>query len=138
MEEEKKVPSLYDKLNMAPPTVVLEKMPAVMEPAVPDAERIDADFEDVRQNLETAASIGQKALDDVADIATQSQDAEHYSVVASMLKSVVEVNKERMDIYRRKQLAKKDHAPQSQGNTNVLNVTLTTADLMKMIKGTQT
>lgn len=134
MDEEKKLPSLYDKLNMSPPTTTVERFPVVVD-NTPDIERIDKDFEDVRKNLEEAADIGQKALDDVADIAKQSQDAEHYSVVASMLKSVVEVNKERMDIYRRKILAKKDTAPQSQGNTNILNVTLTTAELMKMING---
>ena len=130
MEDDKK-PTLYDKLNMSNPAQ--ELLPAVI---VEEDTSIDRDFEVVQKNLHDIIDTGKKALDDIADIATQSQDAEAYTTVASMINSLVSANRELLDSHRRKQTIKKSEiANTSTGNTNILNVTLTTAQLAKMLGG---
>ena len=133
MEDDKKVPSLYDKLNMSNPTQ--EILPAIVDE---EDKSIDADFEVVQKNLHEIIDTGKKALDDIADIATQSQDAEAYTTVASMINSLVSANRELLDAHRRKQAVKKAEAANNTGNTNILNVNntvqLTTAQLLDMLK----
>ncbi len=132
MEDDKK-PTLYDKLNMSNPAQ--ELLPAVI---VEEDTSIDRDFEVVQKNLHDIIDTGKKALDDIADIATQSQDAEAYTTVASMINSLVSANRELLDSHRRKQAVKKAEAANNTnntGNTNILNVTLTTAQLAKMLGG---
>lgn len=129
MEDDKKVPSLYDKLNMSNPTQ--EILPAIIDE---EDKSIDADFEVVQKNLHEIIDTGKKALDDIADIATQSQDAEAYTTVASMINSLVSANRELLDSHRRKQTIKKSEiANTSTGNTNIVNFNVTTAALLKLL-----
>ncbi len=129
MEDDKKVPSLYDKLNMNAPTQ--EILPAIIDE---EDKSIDADFEVVQKNLHEIIDTGKKALDDIADIATQSQDAEAYTTVASMINSLVSANRELLDSHRRKQAIKKSEiANTSTGNTNIVNFNVTTAELLKLL-----
>lgn len=126
MEDDKK-PTLYAKLNMNEPSQEL-----IVPDRTNDNVNIDRDFDIVQKNLSIVIETGQKALDEISDIATQSQDPEAYTTVASMINSLVAANRELLDAYRRRQAVKKDSA--SAGNTNVVNINLTTAELAKMLQ----
>lgn len=128
-------PTLYQKLNMNDPSQ--ENLPAVT--STKEDSSIDEDFTTVQKNLQDIIETGQKAFDDIVDIATQSQDAEAYTTVASLMNSLVSANRELLDSHRRKQIFKQKESANASnngsGNTNILNVTLTTAELAKMING---
>lgn len=129
-------PSLYQILNIAEPAKDGEILPPEKtEIALANANTdIDLDFNEARQNIKNIIETGKQALDEIASIAHASQDAEAYTTVASMINSLIAANKELLDAHRRRQMVKEKANPVAVGNTNNLNVSITTADLQKMLK----
>lgn len=119
------------------PTVAgTENLPEVKDTA---GEENLQDIEKARENIEEIIEQGKDALDTLVDLAKQSQSARAFEVVSTMMKTLLDANKEFVDISTKRKYAKEDSgSANSPGNTtNVTNnnLILSTTDLLKMLKG---
>lgn len=112
----------------------------VNPPAIIDngAEENLADLEEVRQNIKGVMETGDEALREMLEIAKQSEMPRAFEVVSTLMKTMLEANKDLADISTKKRFIKEEiAAPKEAAQTNVTNNNLivSTADLLKMIKG---
>ena len=92
----------------------------------------DADF--ARTNIRDLISKGNTAIDNLLQVATASEHPRAYEVAANLIKNLSDLNKDLMEIQKRK----KDLAPQSQrsGDINVDKAVFvgSTTELVKFLK----
>ncbi len=91
------------------------------------------DYEYARNNLYNIIEKGQNALDDIIDIAKQSESARAFEVATNLIKTMAEANKDLMSLAKAKKDLEKEDVPEQKNITNN-NLVLTSADLLKMIK----
>jgi len=90
------------------------------------------DFEFARKNLIAAIEQGQTALVDIVSVAGMSQHPRAYEVVATLLKTVSDANKDLLELQKRKQdLTGIDHSPTTVNNNLFVG---STAELQQLIK----
>ena len=109
----------------------VETLPVVIEDSV---NQVDADAEFARNNMRELISNGNKALTDLASVANQSESPRAYEVLATMMKNLAEMNKDLLELQKRK----RELAPQSE-STKGVNIDKavfvgSTTELLKMIK----
>jgi hypothetical protein len=92
------------------------------------------DYEYARRNLYDIIEKGQNALEDVIDIAKQSESARAFEVVTNLIKTMADANKDLLNLAKVKKELEKEDIPEQKNITNN-NLVLTSADLLKMIKG---
>lgn len=119
--------------------------PAVVEeeispPAIIDdgAEENLKDLEKARQNIQEVMETGQDAMKEMLEIAKQSEHPRAFEVVSTLMKTVLDANKDFADVSTKKRFVKEEiNGPKEAAQTNVTNNNLivSTADLLKMIKG---
>jgi hypothetical protein len=93
----------------------------------------DADIKFVRDNLYDLITSGHGAIDQMMSIADQSQHPRAYEVLANMIKTMVETNKDLLDIHKKKQ----EIRPKDQRDDKVVNNNLfvgSTNDILKLLK----
>ena len=109
----------------------VETLPVVIEDSV---NQVDADAEFARNNMRELISNGNKALTDLASVANQSESPRAYEVLATMMKNLAEMNKDLLELQKRK----KELAPQSESakgvNIDKAVFVGSTTELLKMIK----
>ena len=96
-----------------------------MPPAKVDTTDADRDY----------INVGHQALQDLLDVSTQSQHPRAYEVLATTMKTLIDANKELVELSRRKQ---EDEKPKEESKPGVTNNNLfvgTPAELQKMLKG---
>ena len=101
---------------------------------VPD--EIDNDYKYARENLYGVIEKSTEALDTLIDLAKASEHPRAFEVVSQLTKTLVDANKDLLDIQKKvKDLKKEDDEKQQPQNvTNALFVG-STAELQKMISG---
>ena len=92
------------------------------------------DYEYARTNLYSIIEKGQNALEDIIDIAKQSESARAYEVATNLIKTMTEANKDLLNLAKAKKELEKVENPETKNITNN-NLVLTSADLLKIIKG---
>ena len=110
----------------------IETLPVVVDN---DINQIDADAEFARNNIRTLITSGNKSIEELASVANQSESPRAYEVLATMMKNLAEMNKDLLELQKRK----KELAPQSETGKGV-NIDKavfvgSTTELLKMIKG---
>jgi hypothetical protein len=97
------------------------------------------DIEKARENIEEIIEHGKDSLATLVDLAKQSQSARAFEVVSTMMKTMLDANKEFVDMSTKRKYAKEDHGsagtPGNTTNVTNNNLILSTTDLLKMIKG---
>ncbi|CAB5221312.1 Bacteriophage T4, Gp16, DNA-packaging [uncultured Caudovirales phage] len=94
------------------------------------------DYEYARKNLYDVIEKGTSALEDIMDIAKQSESPRAFEVVTNLIKTMVDANKDLLELQKKnKDLMKSDEPDQKNVTNN--NLILTTGDLLKMIKNNQ-
>jgi Xaa-Pro aminopeptidase len=100
-----------------------------------------SDIEFAKENIRKAMTKADEAYAELIAVAKNSEEARHFEVAATMLKSIVDANKEFVNMSEKKKYAKEE-LPPSQANdaNNVTNVTnnnliLSTNDMLKLFKG---
>ena len=91
------------------------------------------DYEYARSNLYNIIEKGQNALEDIIDIAKQSESARAFEVATNLIKTMAEANKDLLNLAKAKKDLDKEDVPEQKNITNN-NLVLTSADLLKMIK----
>lgn len=120
-------------LDIAP----AENPPVVLEAEIPvvktdkDAEN---DFKYARENLYNAISVGEEALSEMLEVAKQSQHPRAYEVLSTLINTVAAVNKDLLDIQKKKKdfFAEKEKTEQNNITNNLF--VGSTAELQKFLQ----
>ena len=98
-------------------------------------EDVDNDYKYARENLYGVIEKGTDALDNLIDLAKASEHPRAFEVVAQLTKTLVDANKDLLDIQKKvKDLKREDKKENPKNVTNALFVG-STAELQKMISG---
>ena len=91
----------------------------------------DTDFQYARENLYNLIERGQDGLDELLEIAKQSEHPRAFEVVGQMIDKLTTTNKELLNLHKTKKDIKAERGP-----TNVTNALFvgSTAELQKMLK----
>ena len=96
--------------------------------------KIDDDANFARENIRTLIEKGNLAVDGILHVAKESEHPRAYEVAANLIKNLSDLNKDLMEIQKRK----KDLAPQAQksGDINVDKAVFvgSTTELVKFLK----
>lgn len=96
---------------------------------------IEKDYKYARENLYDVIERGTEALDSLLELAKASEHPRAFEVVGSLTKTLVDANKDLLDIQKKvKDLQAEDKNENPQNVTNALFVG-STAELQKLIKG---
>ena len=93
------------------------------------------DYEYARQNLYDVIEKGNHALEDIMDIAKQSESARAFEVVTNLIKTMVDANKDLLQLAKTKKDLDKDSDSQETKTVNNNLFVGSSAELLKMIKG---
>lgn len=100
-----------------------------------DQDLTDA-YQQSRDNLQDVIDQGKDALDDILRIAKESEQPRAFEVFGSLLKNVVEANKELITM--QKQMREMDNNIRKESNTNVIDKAIfvgSTKELQSLLKG---
>lgn len=102
------------KAELAPITKI-DALPLTDEKLEKD---LKIDYDAVRDNLKDLVHAGQEALEGIVKVAQEGDSPRAYEVVAQMIKTLSETNRELMDLHNRVKTIRK-----TENNTNVSNTT---------------
>lgn len=109
-----------------------------IDPAQLQETEIIKDIGLAKQNIENIIKQGDDSLVEIISIAKQSQSPRAFEVVSALMKTLLDANKDFVDMSMKKKYAIDEiNAPKEAAQTNVTNnnLILSTTDLLKMIKG---
>ena len=94
------------------------------------------DIELAKANIENIINLGDDAVREMTEIAKQSESPRAFEVVSTLMKTLLDANKDYVEMSTKRRYAKEED-PSADKSTNVTNNNLivSTADLLKMIKG---
>lgn len=98
-------------------------------------QQLEADRDYARTNLYVAIENGVKALEEITDIARQTQQPRAFEVIATLVKTLSDVNKDLVELSsKRAAEVNKDTTPQTQSITNNLVFQGSTTELQDLLK----
>lgn len=129
-EDTEVVTDTVDELKNLPQESVIQP-PAVLERNA--AENLK-DIELAKANIENIINLGDDAVREMTEIAKQSESPRAFEVVSTLMKTLLDANKDYVEMSTKKRYAKEeDQSSQTQVTNN--NLIVSTSDLLKMIKG---
>lgn len=99
-----------------------------------DGDMVDNDIEYARENLYNLIERGQDGLEELLEIAKQSEHPRAFEVVGQMIGKLTETNKELINLHKTKKDIKQEVNSGPKNVTNALFVG-STSDLQKLLKG---
>ena len=112
--------------------VIDESRLTPMPKATIDQDDVMDDYHYARENLKNIIDSAQQSIDDLSSIASTSESPRAYEVLSDLMKTIVNANKDLLELQRKvKQL--KDDGEKPSNVTNALFVG-STAELQKLIK----
>jgi hypothetical protein len=131
---DKKMEEVFD---LVPQEVKKEKLPAVsVSYNQPDLKQDLTDaYQQSKENLQGIIDQGQEAMEEILNIAKAGQHPRAFEVYGTLLKNMVDANKELLNI--QKQMRDMDEEKKAKGGTNIDKAIFvgSTAELNKLIKG---
>ena len=121
------VDSISKALNLAP-------LPTSNSSTIVEVNQVHDDFEYARGNMINTIEKGNEALQGILDVASMGQHPRAYEVAANLVKTMVEANKELLDLQKKKKEIEKIEAkvnPQTVNNNLFVG---STAELLKALK----
>lgn len=91
------------------------------------------DIELAKKNIENIINLGDDAVKEMVEIAKQSESPRAFEVVSTLMKTLLDANKDYVEMSTKKRYAKEEHKTETNVTNN--NLIVSTADLLKMIKG---
>ena len=115
--------NLPQESTILPPTVITK-----------EANENLGDIELAKKNIENIINLGDESVREMVEIAKQSESPRAFEVVSTLMKTLLDANKDFVEMSTKKRYAKEED---QQGKTEVTNNNLivSTSDLLKMIKG---
>jgi len=115
-----------DALNMNP-----------MQPLLSNSQRkslVPTDYEYARGSMITVIEKGNEALSDMLSVAQQSQQPRAYEVVATLLKTIADTNKDLLELHKKHKDIENMDGPQTPQTINNNLFVGSTTELQKLIK----
>jgi hypothetical protein len=101
---------------------------------VPDDDGVNDDSEFARKNIREMISVGNRALENAYEVATQSESPRAYEVLSNMLKTMADINGQLLDMHeKQRRITKKTEDPKSASVTNNVAFIGTTNELNQLI-----
>jgi CHASE3 domain sensor protein len=111
-----------------------EIAPLEKSPIISSNDEVMDDYYYARENLKEIISSAQQSIADLSSIASTSESPRAYEVLSTMMKTIVDANKDLLELQKSvKKLKEEDKKDNPQNVTNALYVG-STGDLMKLIK----
>lgn len=132
---------LADSVEKELPVVIEQEEEQNTELAVIDDnknEEIVQDIEQARTNIKNIITQGDAALSEMMELAKQSESPRAFEVASTLMKTLLDANKDFVDMANKKKYAieeTKDKGGSSGANVTNNNLIVSTADLLKMMKG---
>jgi hypothetical protein len=107
----------------------------VQKPIDDSGDEVDADSSIARNNIKNLIDKGTDSIDDLLRVAKESEHPRAYEVAANFIKTLADLNKDLLEIQKRKQELKPQNN-QSNSPINVKNAVFvgSTAELLKQIR----
>jgi hypothetical protein len=97
-----------------------------------DTSEADKDYKYARDNFYHVIEKGTQALEDLLDVASQSQHPRAYEVLATTMKTLIDANKDLVELSRKKN---EEQAPKSEGSKVTNNLFVgSTAELQQIMR----
>jgi len=129
---EEKLADIFDvEPIVQKPEVQTEVLPAVIEETVNND--TETDFEFARNNMKELIRKGNQAVDNILEVAKATDHPRAFEVVATLINSVASMNKDLMDIRKKKQDLTGEKKTQ-QINVDKAVFVGSTTDLIRQIK----
>jgi DNA-binding ferritin-like protein len=131
---EKSMEQIFD----VAPVEVIEKeaLPAVIEKENTELrEDLKADYDAVSNNYEQFIEKGKDAIDDILEIARESEHPRAFEVAATMIKNVTEANEKLILLQKQMRDMKKGQKETSKTTIDKAIFVGSTAELSKLLKG---
>ena len=125
------------KKEELPVEVEKEKLPEVVVEFIEDDENIN-DLEIARSNIKNIIELGYDSLKEMISLAKQSESPRAFEVASNLMKTLLDANKDFVEVSTKKKFAiEEKNGPKEAAQTNVTNnnLIISTADLLKMLKG---
>lgn len=103
-----------------------------IEPEVQEIPQIESDYEYARGNMINVIEKGQEALSGILEVAAMSQHPRSYEVAASLIKTMADVNKDLLDLTKKKMDISGELGQPKTINNNLF--VGSTAELQRMLK----
>lgn len=102
-----------------------------------DKQDLDKDYDSVRQNLKELINKGSLAIDGILNLANETEQPRAYEVLAQLIKTVAETNKDLLGMHNQMKTIKGEQQPNTTGNTITNNSIFvgSTAELQKLLRG---
>ena len=136
-ELEKNMEEILDLPINQPIAEIIEKnrvIPMTAAAGITDDD-IMKDYSYARKNLKGIIDSAQTSIEDLGSIAATSESPRAYEVLAGLIKTIVDANKDLLELQRKVKQLKEDTS-QPQSVTNALYIGSTT-ELQKLIKDTK-
>jgi hypothetical protein len=120
--------------------IVVDESPQLPSIDVSDIEEDETikDIEQARGNIKNIIEQGDDALKEMICLAKQSESPRAFEVASTLMKTLLDANKDFVEMSTKKKYAIEEKmGPKEAAQTNITNnnLILSTADLLKMIKG---
>ena len=134
MDDDKNKDSIANILNITPMKVKEDNLVICQDPAEKADHELDADISYARDMIYGSIKDSSDAVEEMLEIAKQTQHPRAFEVVATLINAKREATKDLLDLHKkRKDLKKleKDDGPDTVNNNVFVG---TTEDLLKLIK----
>lgn len=119
-------------------TELVQATPVDIFPAIIEDTETIKDIEQARSNIKNIITHGDDALKEMMSLAKQSESPRAFEVASTLMKTLLDANKDFVEMSMKKKYELDAvNAPKEAAQTNVVNNNLivSTADLLKMLKG---
>lgn len=111
----------------------LNMTPMEVEEPIP-VDHIDDDYDFARKNLRDVIHRGASALEDIIDIAQQSESPRAYEVVSTLIGQITDANKKLLELAAQKKKLKDEKQPEGPSTVNNNLFVGNSTELLKMLK----
>ena len=100
----------------------------------PVDDKVDRDYDYARTNFYNIIETGTEALEQMLDVAKASEHPRAYEVVSTIMKTLVDANKDLVSMSAKKQESEEDKGPSEKAMTNNNLFVGSTAELQQLLK----
>jgi hypothetical protein len=103
-----------------------------------DKEDLDKDYLIVRDNLKELINKGTSAIDGILNLASETEQPRAYEVLAQLIKTVADTNKDLLDMHNKMKTIKGDQPQTTNSGNTITNNSIfvgSTAELQKLLRG---
>lgn len=124
----------FEEIFNLPPAEIEDSKNISVYNSADKEQDIETDYQYARENLYKVIESGSGALDELVELAKQSQSPRAFEIVGQLVKTLTDANKDLLEVQKKVKDLKREE--KSKGPNNVTNALFVgnTTDLQKMLK----